>query len=303
MKVSKEFKIGVLTIVTAAMLYFGFNFLKGTDFFSSTSHYYALYETVDGLKVSNPVIINGYSVGRVSRIKILQDRNNLVLVEMRIDEDILLGKSTTAKLYSTDFLGSKAIELSIGSIETPLEDGDTLVSEVDKGLTEFIKKSALPVADTLAITISRINAAIGQIEVMATQVNGIISDNRAKTGEIMSGLQRITRQLSVTISKVDPVLENANGALEKVNTLDLQQTLTETQQVLAHVNQTLDMFNKSEGTVGRLLKEDSIYSNLNRTISDLDSLIVHINTYPKHFFAPLGKSRKKIEREMEKNRK
>lgn len=315
MKLTKEFKIGLLTIVTAAMLYFGFNFLKGTDFFSSTSYYYALYETVDDLKVSNPVIINGVSVGRVSRIKFLQDMNNMVLVELKIDEDIKLGDSTKAKLYNTDFLGSKAIELAIGPIGVPLEDGDTLISVVDKGVTEFLKESALPVADNLGITIRRINeilvgmqgsgekinATIGELQVMATQVNGIISENRAETAEIIAGLQQITRQLSQTISKVDPVLENASGALEKVNTLELQQTIAETQQLLAHVNETLDMFNKGEGTVGRLLKEDSIYSNLNRTIEDLDSLIVHINTYPKHFFAPLGKSRRQIEKEMKNN--
>lgn len=314
MKISKEFKIGLLTLVSAAMLYFGFNFLKGTDFFSSTNHYYALYKTVDGLKVSNPIIVNGFSVGRVSRIRILQEQNNMVLVELMIDEEILLGDSTTAKLYNTDFLGSKAIELAIGPVGTPLEDGDTLISEVDKGVTEFLKESALPVADNLGITIRRINeillglqgsgekinATIGELQVMATQVNGIIIENRAEMAQVMAGLQAITTQLSQTISKVDPVLENASGALEKVNTLELQQTIAETQQLLAHVNQTLDMFNKGQGTVGRLLKEDSIYTNLNRTIEDLDSLIVHINTYPKHFFAPLGKSRKRIERDLER---
>ena len=316
MKISKEFKIGLLTLVSAAMLYFGFNFLKGTDFFSSTNHYYALYETVDGLKVSNPVIINGTPVGRVSRIRILQEQNNMVLVEMMIDEEMLLGDSTTALLYNTDFLGSKAIELSIGPVGTPLEDGDTLISKVDKGVTEFLKESALPVADNLGITIRRINeillglqgsgekinATIGELQVMATQVNGIIGENRAEMAQVMAGLQQITTQLSATIAKVDPVLENASGALEKVNTLELQQTIAETQQLLAHVNQTLDMFNKGQGTVGRLLKEDSIYTNLNRTIEDLDSLIVHINTYPKHFFAPLGKSRKRIERDLERER-
>lgn len=314
MKLSKEFKIGLLTIVSAAMLYFGFNFLKGTDFFSPTNHYYALYPTVDGLKVSNPVIVNGFSVGRVSSIRILQDRDNMVLVELMIDEDIMLGDSTKAKLYNVDFLGSKAIELAIGPVGTPLEDGDTLISEVDKGVTEFLKESALPVADNLGITIRRINeillglqgsgekinATIGQLEVMATQVNGIISENRAETAEIMANLQALTRQLSATISKVDPVLENASGALEKVNTLELQQTIAETQQLLAHVNQTLDMFNKGQGTVGRLLKEDSIYTNLNKAIVDLDSLVNHMNAYPKHFFAPLGKSRKKIERDLQK---
>lgn len=316
MRLSKEFKVGLLTVVSGALLYYGFNFLKGTDLFSPTNKYFALYETIDGLKVSNPVIINGTPVGRISRIKILQDRDYMVLVEMTIDEDITLGDSTRAKLYNTDFLGSKAIELTIGEVITPLNDGDTLISEIDKGVTEFLKESAGPVADNLGITIRRINEillglqgsgekinnTIGELEIMAHQVNGIIGENREELSNVMLSFQLLTAQLSETIKKIDPILVNANGAIEKVNTLELQGTLDETQELLSHVNTTLEMFNKGEGTVGRLLKEDSIYTALNRTILDLDSLLVHINTYPKHFLAPLGKSRKKIEKDLAKEK-
>lgn len=317
MRFSKEFKVGLFTIVAGVLLYFGFNFLKGTDFFSKTSKYYALYETIDGLKVANSVIVNGYSVGRISRIRILQDRNNLVLVEMTIDEDIILTDSTRAKLYNLDFLGSKAIELSIDNVGQPIEDGDTLIAEIDKGVTEFLKESAAPVADNLGITIRRINeillglqgsgekinSTIGELQIMAHQMNGIIGENREELSNVMVSFQELAAQLSQTIKRIDPILVNANGAIEKVNALELQATLDETQELLSHVNTTLDMFNKGEGTVGRLLKEDSIYSNLNKTIADLDSLVVHLNTYPKHFLAPLGKSRKKIEKDLarEKN--
>ncbi|MEQ9099556.1 MAG: MlaD family protein [Imperialibacter sp.] len=316
MRFSKEFKVGLFTIVSGALLYYGFNFLKGTDFFSNTSKYYALYETIDGLKVANSVIVNGYSVGRISRIRILQDRDNQVLVEMTIDEDIILTDSTRAKLYNVDFLGSKAIELSIDDVGMPIEDGDTLISEIDKGITDFLKESAAPVADNLGITIRRINeillglqgsgekinSTIGELQVMAHQVNGIIGENKEELNNVMISFQELAAQLSQTIRRIDPILVNANGAIEKVNALELQATLDETQELLSHVNTTLDMFNKGEGTVGRLLKEDSIYSNLNKTIEDLDSLVVHINAYPKHFFAPLGKSRKKIEKDLARDK-
>ncbi len=316
MRFTKEFKVGIFTLLSGVLLYYGFNFLKGTDFFSKTNKYYALYETIDGLKVANSVIVHGYSVGRISKIRILQNRNNMVLVEMTIDEDIVLTDSTTAKLYNLDFLGSKAIELSIENVGNPVEDGDTLISEIDKGVTDFLKESAAPVADNLGITIRRINeillglqgsgekinGTIGELQVMAQRVNGIIGENREELSKVMVSFNVLAAQLSQTIAKIDPILVNANGAIEKVNALELQATLDETQQLLSHVNTTLDMFNKGEGTVGRLLKEDSIYANLNKTIEDLDSLLVHVNTYPKHFFAPLGKSRKKIEKDLAKER-
>ncbi|MEQ8535052.1 MAG: MlaD family protein [Imperialibacter sp.] len=176
MRFSKEFKVGLFTIVSGALLYYGFNFLKGTDFFSNTSKYYALYETIDGLKVANSVIVNGYSVGRISRIRILQDRDNQVLVEMTIDEDIILTDSTRAKLYNVDFLGSKAIELSIDDVGMPIEDGDTLISEIDKGITDFLKESAAPVADNLGITIRRINEILLGLQGSGEKINSTIGE-------------------------------------------------------------------------------------------------------------------------------
>jgi phospholipid/cholesterol/gamma-HCH transport system substrate-binding protein len=35
----------------------------------------------------------------------------------------------------------------------------------------------------------------------------------------------------------------------------------------------------------------------------LDSLLIHMNENPKHFFGPLGKSRKKIEKDLAKQQK
>src|SRR5882762_5458176 len=109
--------VGIFAAVTIVLLYFGFNFLKGTDFFSSTSKYYVIYDNVDDLAVSNPVMVSGFSVGRVSKIKIMQNKIHSVLVEIDIDSDIKLGDSTKAILDSK-LLGGKYVILSIGPVTT-----------------------------------------------------------------------------------------------------------------------------------------------------------------------------------------
>ena len=133
MNISKEFKVGTLAVTSIVILYFGFNFLKGIDLFKNTNNYYALYDNIDGLTISNPVIINGLSVGRVSNIKILQNNGNLVIVEVSIESDLVLRSGTIARLVNTDFLGSKAIELILSDTSNiTYLDGDTLKSEVDR---------------------------------------------------------------------------------------------------------------------------------------------------------------------------
>ena len=177
MNISKEFKIGLLAVVSIAILYFGFNFLKGINLFSDTVKYYALYENIDGLTNSNPVVINGLSVGRVSTIEILQNKDNLVSVEIDIDSKIRLKHGTIARLVNTDFLGSKAIELMLGdSTDFYFQDGDTLKSEIDAGITEFLKQSAGPVADNIGTTITRINLILESFSGNSQKINSTLSN-------------------------------------------------------------------------------------------------------------------------------
>lgn len=311
---SKEFKVGLIAIVAGVILYLGFNFLKGIDFFSPVKKYYALYDNVDGLIVSNPVIVNGYSVGRVSRIAILQEKEYKILVEMDVDEALVLGDSTTATLANSDFLGSKAIILDINEITVPLEDKDTLISVVDKGLSELLA-SAQPITDNLSITIRRINEILlglqGSGEKINTTldelngtlggVNRLIAQNEASITLAISEFSQTMVEVKERIASLDPIINKSGETLDKINALELEQTLKEVSALLSTMNQTVESINNGEGTVGKIMTDDELYNNLNQAMLDLDSLLVHFNQYPKHFMAPLGKSHKKVQKDLSKN--
>ena len=143
MKKNKELVVGLFMAATIVLLYYGFHFLKGSDFFSTKTKYYTVYDNIDQLAVGNPVLVNGYAVGQVSRIKILQNKQNKVLVEINIDSDVSLGDSTKAILDS-DFLGGKSILLSIGKVTKRLPPNDTIHAEVAKGMFDVISETATP---------------------------------------------------------------------------------------------------------------------------------------------------------------
>ena len=153
---AKEFKIGLIALAAGLTLYFGFSYLKGRDFLNNETSYYVVYPNVDGLTKSNPVVINGLTVGKVRNIQLLQDYNNQVIVELAINSEIILGDSTIAELSNADLLGSKAIVLKIGSIGIPLGPNDTLIALMDRGLAEYLD-NVQPITDNLNVTIRRIN--------------------------------------------------------------------------------------------------------------------------------------------------
>ena len=314
---NKELKVGIIGVIGLVFFYLGSNFLKGIDFFSPVNRYYAVYENVDGLIIANPIIVNGYSVGRVSDIRILQDRDNKILVSMDIDKDLIIGMNSKATLSSNDFLGSKAIVLSIGDINSPINEGDTIMSEIAGGLSELLEK-ATPITDNLGVTISRLNdilaslrgsgdmitTTLDNLNNVLTNTNDLIDNNEETITTTLENLNSLTDDLSKKLSDIDPIIKGANDMISKLNRVDFENTFNQIDILLTSMNGVFDDIESGEGgTLSLLLSDDSLYNNLNKTAFDLDKLLQHINENPKHFFAPLGKSRKKIERDLRKQGK
>jgi phospholipid/cholesterol/gamma-HCH transport system substrate-binding protein len=314
MKVSKEVKVGLFMISAIVLLYFGFNFLKGVDFFSSDNKYYAIYTNVDKLTESNLIYLNGYSVGRVSDITIQQDKNR-VIVELSIDSKIQINENSVAVLNG-ELLGGRFIQLSIGSGPL-LEEKDTLRSQVAKGIAELIAENAEPVAANLQSTLRKINSMIDTLNTSAVKINYILTELRTtprllnntissvkgNVGELSGTFQAVGTNLNNTLAELKPTLENFKTLSDSLKRIQIAGTMTKAQQSLAKLNETLAKLNSGDNTASKLMTEDSLYVNLNTLLNNLDSLANHLNSNPRHFMAPFGKSRKKIERELEEQRK
>jgi len=313
---NKEIKVGIIGVVGLVFFYLGSNFLKGIDFFSPINRYYAVYENVDGLIVANPIIVNGYTVGRVSNIRILQNMDNKILVSMDIDKDLVIGKNSKATLSSNDFLGSKAIVLTIGNINYPLSEGDTINSDIAGGLSELLEK-ATPITDNLGITISRLNEILSGLRGSGDKItttldnlndvlkntNSLIDNNEETISSTLQNLNNLTSDLSDKLDDIDPIIEGANNMINNLNKVDFESTFNQIDIILSSVNGIFDDIESGEaGTLSLLLSDDSLYNNLNKTADDLDNLIKLMNENPRHFFTPLGKSKKRIERNLKKQK-
>ncbi|MDN5203570.1 MlaD family protein [Fulvivirgaceae bacterium BMA10] len=305
---SKEFKVGIMALVAGSILYLGFNFLKGADLFSRTNTYYALYQDIGGLTISNPVMINGVAVGRVSSISILQERGNEVLVALDVGKDIVLGDPTTARL-ATDLLGSKSIILNVGDISRPLNSGDTLRGVLDESILEAIRKTTDPITkkvDSLVIgfnvTRQKLDSALDSFTALSGNLNGTLGDNRANIKKSMANLAALTTAMNDETNGLKPMLLKFKTFADSLSQLELNKTVASFGAVMSKLDSTLSKLNDGKGTLDKLMNDDSLYVNLNRAIMDLDSLLIHINENPKHFFGPLGKSKKKIERDKRRER-
>lgn len=297
LKLTKEQRIGLFTILVLTALYFTINYLRGEDLFGSTNIYYAVYESVDGISVSGPVYIKGLKVGTVEKIKYNSEMGNM-LVTMKLKSEYDIPDSSVAQIYSTDLLGSKAIRIITSGSGNFLREKDTIKTSVDSGLFEMLGKELLPLKDQISELVvsirstfeninnvlddkgkARISSALANLDKALSDLQRITSNIRDKEGTInnvMGNIEDLSNSLSQSSVNLDRGLKNFGEITDSLNKADLAGTVTALKMLLTDIN-------NPEGSVGKLLKSDSLHQSIDSVLNQLEMLIKNINKNPKKY--------------------
>ncbi|KAA9340824.1 MlaD family protein [Adhaeribacter soli] len=304
MKISKEVKVALLGVAAAVALYLGFTFLKGSDIFSKTRTFYAVYDSVDGLTISNPVLLNGVKVGIVQDVQLIPERKNQIVVTMDVDKKIDIGDSTVANLSSSSILGGKAITLVMGANAKRYEGGDTLISFVETSITDMLTAKAMPLVGRVDSTLLKINEFFdkdAKKSLQATMLNAqasteamknILIMNQRNLNEITTNLSELTHNLKSTQRKFDKLAGNLATISDTLKASELNETIRNMNATVAEAQMAVKKFNQNTGTLGKLMNDDSLYNNLNSTARNMDALMVDLKANPKRYvhFSVFGKS-------------
>lgn len=283
MKHARELKVGVLAVVCAGILYFGFNFLKGVNIFSPTRYYMGQYERVSGLTEQAPVYIRGYKVGLVESIRYDFTRDTSFLVAVSIDKGIDLPKGTEMALVADGLLGGMAIELRIpNEAELTTSDvyhrGDTLPTIVVPGLLDGLQTGLLAHLDSLML----------EANTLVASLNNEMTDGNLRA--TLQNIERITRDLTVSsrdiraltheqlpdiVGKVDTTMADLQAVVANIRAAELQNTLQKLDDAITSANQLLTT---DSGTLGALLNDRALYDNLNGALRDLDNAVLNVDT-------------------------
>lgn len=308
MKMSQEVKVGLLAIVSLLMLYFGFNFLKGSDFFSKTNQYQVIYDNIDGLTASNPVSINGLTVGQVKRIEILQDQRNKLLVTLELKKDIRVTQGSRAVLADDGLLGGKLIRLGINPGAPILADGGQLVAAKESGLSALIREKTLPVLNNVDSLTYQLNRVVGQFDQTGVVLNrtlasanaGVrtldltVSENRAALRTTLDNVNRLSASLLETERQLKPILAKADTFADSLQGLQLRQTLGSVNKTVDNLQKLLGGIQEGRGSLGKLTSDEQLYTNVNATTASLERLLTDLRENPKRYvhFSLFGKKDK-----------
>jgi phospholipid/cholesterol/gamma-HCH transport system substrate-binding protein len=308
MTLSKEVKTGMIVVVGIVLLVWGLNFLKGKDFFTSDKVLFAVYEQVEGLSPSNPVMLNGMKIGQIRDMNLLGDTSGQIIVSMHVTDKVKIPKNSTAEIFSVDILGSKGIRIVLGNEPGEIEDGDTLSSGLQKSLSEEVNAQVAPLKakaesllssmDSVLLVIREvfndrtknnlkrsfesISHSLTSIEHITGNLDTVLA-GEGRLKKIFENLESISSNLKDNNEKITTIINNFSAISDTIARSNFSQTLENTRKTLEQTAGVMEKVNKGEGTLGQLVHNDSLYNNLNLTAQDLDLLLKDLRENPGKF--------------------
>lgn len=327
MKIRNEIKVGLVITVAIGLLYFGLNYLKGSDIFSKARYFYAIYDKVDGLTTDNVVVINGYKVGRVTEIHLMANEENHIAVKMEIlEEELRIPDSTLARIVSLDLLGSKAIELEFTERQEFHESGDTLISGIEEELKSVIEEKLSPLQAKLErvidetrdlvtetqVTIQTTNEAVHKAKTSMDVINKTTRDIDNLVVTQNENLTRVLGDITAIASNIRSNSQNINDILENVATISDSLTranyaaaIENASSALNQLDSMITKINNGEGSLGMLLTDDKLYNNLEQASLEIDKLAEDLRVNPERYVhvSVFGRKEKDEEKPKKKDRK
>lgn len=298
-----------MAILSGVLLFSGFRFLKGLDVFKSSYKYYAVYSDVSGLTEGNAVIVNGLSVGNVTKIELIPGPAHAMLVTMTIDKKIKMGKQSEVVLTSHDILGTKVIDLKISDVGAMLQEEDTLKATIETPLTETLKQAAMPLVRNLdsssqilnrlmhnfSNTSKQLDKTLATYEEAGQATNALIRNNQANVTGITTNMNALSHSLISTEKSLRGVLDKMNRIGDTLNKAQIAATVQQANQTLIALNKTLTGIEQGKGTLGKMVKTDSLHRNMNATLKATEALLSDLKEHPSRYvhFSIWGKKESK----------
>ncbi len=302
MKISKEVKVAILVLSGIVLLIFGINYLRGENLLGSSRVFYAEYDNVEGLTASTPVTINGLNIGKVLEINFKEDGSGKLLVKLLVDSNYQFSKNSRAELYEAGLIGGKAIAIIPAFDKAGVaESGSSLKGTVKAGLSELVNQKLTPLQEKVegAMT-SADHLLINLNDVFDAETKANLKKSIAALSFTLESFKETSNSLNELMKnnqvKIDGLLTNAETASEDLTKItgslsqaDLGQTVKNLEFTLKNFNSILANLEKGEGSMGKLLKDDKLYNNLEGATKELESLLKDVKLHPNRYTRILSK--------------
>jgi phospholipid/cholesterol/gamma-HCH transport system substrate-binding protein len=310
MKISNEVKVGAVALVTIIVFIWLFNFLKGKDYFKRTANYYSVYENIGGLAESSPVEINGFKVGVVQSIDLLEDNSGKILVKFSVSKNFKLPTGTVAEILPVSIIAGMKVQFLYGDEPGYYSDEDTIPGRLSASLLSTIgdvidpiKEKVMSLVAVLDSVITSINdivdpefkqnlsGTMAHLDHTTGSLDRILGSKEKELKETLDNITKFSDMLSANTQKMNSTFSNLESITDTLAAADLYNSISNLKASLEKASLLLENLNNGKGSAGQLLTNDSLYTNLNNSLGSLNLLLEDVKSNPKKYvhFSLFGK--------------
>jgi phospholipid/cholesterol/gamma-HCH transport system substrate-binding protein len=283
---SKEIKIGIVTIASIGLLYFGINYLKGVNLFKPVNHYYVTFDNVKDVVISSPVYVEGFKVGLVRDIVYDYSTTGKITVEISLDNDMKINKGSYIVIVN-NFLSGAELHIHLNKyVSDYMKSGERIEGRMGEDMMATVQNNILP----------GVEAILPKIDSILTGLQTLV--NHPALSQSFNHIEKTTAHLEFSSYQLSQLLKHDVPAIasdlklitknfyevsEELKGLDLEETIHSVNATLANLKLTTDKLHSKENSIGLLLNDKSLYNNLNSTMDNASKLLLDFKEHPKRY--------------------
>lgn len=314
MKIRNEIQVGLFALLGLILFVVGTKYLQGNKMFGNRMYLYAEYRDVTPLIQSNPIIMKGLRVGKISDMYMDQKRG-VVITELQFDHPLSIPKHAEATIIKTNMLGAGAMEI-VYSDSIPSSDfyqnGDTLPGAKESDLFDQLGNVVTNSGEDLLV---QIGVLAGELNKTVTQLNSMLQDPRGRNAILntiqdvqvsAANIKTITYYMDSLSGTLVHLMRNTDSVMARVvdnrdnieaiiqNTKGTTDTLVEVvsefkalasnvKSATSRLDRTISKIDSSKGTLGLLLNDSELYENLSSLSGSVNQLVEDVNKRPQRY--------------------
>ena len=299
MKISREIKTAILVLAGLAFCIYMFTYLKGEDLFVSSKNYYTEFD-YKGIKMSSPVTIKGNNIGKIEDIR-YDFETEKTIVEFSVNPELKFSKNSIIRLYQDGLMGGNALAIIKAEDGDVAQAGDFIQSEVKQSIISSLEGNFSGISQDLSVTlrssdtlltnlnalvvddsdnglkqvIAELNSTLKSFKTLSYNANDLIKENDKKIAALLDNFEQTSSELTILI--------------KGLNEADLAKTVKNLDDMVLKFNELASGLESGEGSMGKLLKDDALYKNLDSASKELKLLLLDIKLHPARYRRILSK--------------
>ena len=283
---TKEAKIGVVTLMSLLLLYIGVNYLKGINLFKPSNHYIVLFDNVKDVTISSPVLVDGFKVGLVREINYDYATNKKISIEVSLEDEMKINKGSYITIVKS-MLGGAELHVHLNNhVDAYYESGDEIEGRLSVDMLTSVQENLLPQVESL---LPKIDSILTGLQTLIT--HPALAQSLTNIQQTTSNLEQSTVHLNAVLSKDIPFIvtnlktittdfSEVTGTLKG---LEIDETFQSIHATINNLKLTTERLNDPNNSMGLLLNDRQLYDNLNSTATNASALMFDLKKNPKRY--------------------